>query len=176
MSTLSRDQAIATLDEGQSALDALFARLTDEQMMRPATIGGGSWSPKDLLGHVAFWEELASEALAAWRAGRHPPVEEILRSGQVGIDAANARDQEHTASQSLAEVRQRARVGHAAIVRAIADLSDQQWQAPLTYSQATEKILADLLGGILGAPRRPYGHAFAHLPDLASYVESLRQG
>jgi hypothetical protein len=102
----TREQAAATLEDGHALLHALFAQLSPAQMIRPATIGGGEWSAKDLLGHVAFWEELAAQALAEWRAGQRPTIESVV--GPQATDAANARNQELTARQSLAAVYERA--------------------------------------------------------------------
>ena len=65
MSEVRRQEALATLAEGDAALGALFAQLSSDQLIEPATIGGGDWSAKDLLGHIAFWEELAAQTLAA---------------------------------------------------------------------------------------------------------------
>ena len=113
MATITRDEALATLGDGQTSLESLLARLLDDELARPATIGGGDWSAKDLLGHVAFWEELAIQALEAIRAGRPANAEAIFGAGATGVDAANARNQEHTAAQSLAVVRLRATSVHA---------------------------------------------------------------
>jgi DinB family protein len=112
MAIPTRDQASKTLEEGQAALEALFGRLSDEEITRPATIGGGSWSAKDLMGHVAFWEELALDTLADWRAGHRPAVEQIYDEGAAGIDSANARNQARTAVQPLYAVRARATAAH----------------------------------------------------------------
>ena len=78
MTGLARAEAVTLLEEGHKALQAVFARLSADEMTRPATIGTGAWSAKDLLGHIAFWEELATETVAAWRAGRRPPTEGSL--------------------------------------------------------------------------------------------------
>jgi hypothetical protein len=173
MDVPTRDQAIATLDGGQAALDALLDRLSDEELTRPATIGGGDWSAKDLLGHIAFWEELAVETLAEWRAGRRPSVEQIGDGGDAGIDAANARNQEHTARESLETVRARAATAHAAILLAIREMSDEEWGAKAFYPNARRATLAERLGSTLGGEEQLFGHAFDHLPDLKAYVESL---
>jgi hypothetical protein len=69
MASITREQAIQTLEDGQRRLDALFGQLAEEQLVRPATIGGGDWSAKDLLGHIARWNEIAIEARDAWRRG-----------------------------------------------------------------------------------------------------------
>jgi hypothetical protein len=163
---IGRDEAVATLAEGKEALDRLFAQLSDAEMERPNTIGD-AWSAKDLLGHVAFWEELALAAIAACRAGRRP--ERVAD----GVDAANARNQERTREEPLAEVRARAAASHAAVLDAIQSIDDAAWAAVAPGRR--KRSLADLVGGLLGAPGRPFGHPFAHLADLAAYVGSLRR-
>lgn len=167
MAIPTRQQAIATLEEGHASLTALFARLSDEQMVRRATIGGGDWSAKDLMGHIAFWEELALGALAEWRSGARPTVEAIFEGG---VDAANAENQERTVAQSLEEVRARATTAHAAFLDAIQTLTDNDWRGKAPYATKRRQVLGNLLGSVLGAPKRPFDHAIAHLPDLETYV------
>jgi hypothetical protein len=43
--------------------------LNRDDFVRSATITGGYWSAKDLVGHLTSWEEHALGALAAWRRG-----------------------------------------------------------------------------------------------------------
>jgi hypothetical protein len=162
---IGRGEAIAILAEGREALDRLFAQLSDAEMERPNAIGGGEWSAKDLLGHMAFWEELALGVVDAFRAGR--------RQGRLGdTDELNARNQERTRAQRLAEVRARAAASHAAVLAAIRTLDDSAWAA-VPPGRRTRPLGA-VVGGTLGAPGRPFGHAFAHLADLEAYVRSLR--
>jgi len=172
MAAPSRTQALATLEAGQEELGSLFGRLTDAELSQPATIGSGEWAAKDLMGHIAFWEELALETIDAWRAGRRPRVEDI--SGPAGTDRANADNQARTAPQSTAEIRSRAASAHQALLAALQSLSDAEWHAPAPYQAATQASLGDMLGGVLGAPNYPFGHTYAHLDDLRSYVRSRR--
>jgi hypothetical protein len=176
MPELTRAQALATLEEGQAKLDALFARLSDEAMTRPKTIGGGDWSAKDLLGHVAFWEELAVDLLAAQRERRQPRVATGIFGVEGGVDRANAEDQARNAAMSLAEVRQRAAAAHRALVEGIGALSDAEWTAMPTYDSPRQRPLGELLGGVTGAQDRLFGHAWAHLADLEAYVASAGGG
>lgn len=169
----SRDQAIATLEEGHAALRSLFDGLTPEQFARPSTIGGGDWSAKDLMAHIAFWEELAAQAVEEWRERRRPAVEDIFDAGQGGVDAANARNQRHSSVQAPEDVRARADEAHRAVIVAVRELPDGEWRAKAFYPAERRATLGRLLGGVLGARRRPFGHAFAHLPDLRAYVAAL---
>jgi hypothetical protein len=170
----TRAEALATLEAGRSAIEDLLAQLSDDDLTRPATIGGGDWSAKDLIGHLAFWEELAVEALAAWRGGRRSAADGLV--GDAGVDAANARDQAGTAAEPLERVRARAAAAQAAVRAAIESASDEEWRAPLTRPDGRTATLAERLGGILGAPGQPFGHAFAHLDDLRAYARTLGRG
>ncbi len=174
METYTREQALAALAAGRAALEALLGRLSEQELDRPATIGGGDWSAKDLLGHLAFWEEQALEALTDWQAGRRPAVEAVGAGGQQAIDALNARNQTVTAQQSVAAVQARASAAHAALLEAIGALSDQEWRAPAAYPGPRWASLADCLGSVLGGePAEPFGHNADHLPDLQAYLTAL---
>ena len=177
MATPSRHEATSTLREGQERLDELLARPSDEDLVKPATIGGGDWSAKDLVGHVASWEELALSSLAEWRRGEMPGVERPggPMAGSDRVDAFNARAVEVKRGLSLQEVAQRARTTHRELIEAIDGLSEEEWlaKAPYRIPDGGERLLATLLGFLTAAPQRPFGHVFAHLPDLEAYVRSV---
>jgi hypothetical protein len=175
MAAPTRDEAIATIEAGDTAIGALIRELTDEQMIEPKTIGGGDWSAKDLLGHLAFWEELALEALEDLRAARKPAVEDAFARDAEGVDELNARNQETTSQQSLTEVLARIAAAHTGIIEAIRTMSDDEWTAKVPYKAERRETVGQMLASIVGAPKRPFGHAFAHLPDLAAYVASVRR-
>ena len=46
MPEVSRQQAIETLEEGRRRLDGLLSGVPHDDLVRPATIGGGEWSAK----------------------------------------------------------------------------------------------------------------------------------
>jgi hypothetical protein len=172
MVTPARAQALATLEAAQAELDLLFAQLTEAELIRPETIGGSGWAAKDLVSHLAFWEELAVDAIDAWRTGRLPRVANI--SGASGTDQANADNQAQTAHQSPAEIRSRATSSHRALLEALRSVSEVEWHAP-AYESPSAPSVGDMLGGVLGAPNQPFGHAYAHLGDLRDYVGSLNK-
>jgi len=161
---LRRAEAIAVLAAGQAELDGLFDQLDIDQLSRPGTIGSGDWAAKDLMGHIAFWEELALDTVDAVRAGLKPRVVEVE------TDQLNAENQAEQAARSAPELRARAASAHEALLAAIHSLSETEWTAALPWSEGNVGSLGDLLGGVLGAPDRPFGHAYAHLDDLNAYV------
>jgi hypothetical protein len=171
MPSITPKQALETLEDGRAQLQTRFDALSDDDMVRPATIGGGDWSAKDLLGHISFWEELAVGTIADWRAGREPSYwNQFATAG--GADGLNAQNQVVTSTQTLAEVRWRAKDAHKSLIRGLGILTDVDWNAILRTPWGKDESLGDVVGGILGAPNRPFGHAFAHVEDLTAYVES----
>jgi hypothetical protein len=180
MARPTRDEAISTLQTGDARLGELVAGLSDEQLERPATIGGGDWSVKDLIGHIATWEELALRTLEEFRAGVMPWVERpdgpFSAPATGKTDAFNARTIEEKRVKLLSEVVADARSAHLELLASIVEMSDEEWNAKAFYEtpRGNRRTLVTLLSSILGASQRPFGHAFAHLPDLEAYVRSLR--
>ncbi len=179
MARPTRDEAIATLQEGDARVGELVAGLSDEELERPATIGDGDWSAKDLIGHLATWEELALRTLEEFRAGVMPWMERpegpfsAPATGKVVV--FNAREIERRREGPLARVVAEARSAHLELLASIGEMSDEEWNAKAFYEtpRGNRRTLVTLLSSILGAPQRPFGHAFAHLPDLEAYVRSL---
>ncbi|MFN2589702.1 MAG: DinB family protein [Actinomycetota bacterium] len=172
MPVIGRDEAIRTLDEGNRQVRDLAGQLSDDQLTRPASIGGGDWSARDLLGHLTTWEEVALEALQEWRDGNRPRVETEIFGTDEGVDTFNAQTVEAKRQRSAEEIRDAAERVHEALRREIESMSDGEWRARAPYATERRRTLAELLGSVLGAPRRPFGHAFAHLDDLRAYVDS----
>jgi hypothetical protein len=172
MASITRAQAIQTLEDGQRRLEALFDQLTDDQLVRPATIGGGDWSAKDLMGHAARWNEIAIEALASWRDGAMPWIEGQWSGG---VDQVNADNYELSRYESVDRARSRLRQSHDALVGAIRAMSHEEWHSTAPYETERRSWLGMLLGGITGAPKRAFGHAFAHLGDLEAYVAGVKE-
>lgn len=172
---LSRAAAVRELEDGHHAVAELTRGLSDEELTRAMTIGDGDWSVKDLIGHLASWEEIAFRSVEEWRAGRKPWVEEEIFSTDEGVDRWNGGEVERKRAMSLVQVRQGAEASHARALEEIERMSDDEWGSRPPYETKRRKRLADLLGSVLGAPKRPFGHAFAHLPDLRRYVEELRR-
>lgn len=168
---ITRGEAIATLEEGHRLAGELFEGLSDDQLSKPATIGD-DWSAKDLLGHIASWEEYSLRALDEWRRGERPWIEDVFRT-RGGVDRANAEAVVAKAAMPAAEARAAAEASSRALVEAIRSMSDEEWNAKASHETERRTRLGNFLGSITGAPKRPFGHAFAHQPDLEAYVASL---
>jgi DinB superfamily len=168
MTEPSPAEAAAILEEGQTAVDRLAARVPEDEAVRRNAIGGGEWSLKDLLGHLAHWEELALETIARTRADGA-----ITRVALDNVDEENAKDIARKLDWPLDRVRSEARSTHEQLLAEIRSTPEEGWNRPLPIAGGGERALGGMLGSVLGAPDRPFGHVRAHLRELEEYVSSL---
>ena len=179
MAQPSRQEAISILEEGNARLQELLQGIPEEDLTRESTIGGGDWSAKDVIGHLASWEELALRSLEEWRRGEVPWVEHdggpFRSPGTEGVDAFNARVVGEKRRLSLDEVQRDSREVHQRLITEITALSDEEWRAKAVYptEAGRRNRLVTLLGAILGAPKGPFAHAFAHIPDVETFVATI---
>ncbi|MEO8475503.1 MAG: maleylpyruvate isomerase N-terminal domain-containing protein [Actinomycetota bacterium] len=163
--TPTRRRAIRILEGGHAEVNDLLDRLPPRALSRPG-LGGGDWSPKDLVGHLESWEECAIEALDAWAEGKGVPIDKELWSrgtSRVNVDAVARKS-----SRSAPEMRRLAERTHAELIRRLEALTDARWKAPGT--PRGRKAVGSRMGGILGGPTGDYRHAQAHLKDLRAFV------
>jgi hypothetical protein len=132
-----------------------------------AGLGGGEWSPRDLVGHLASWEEYALDALDAWDRGVRPPVDAL--SWSIGTNAINRQNVERKAAWSVARVRRDSERTFAELLATIESLTDARWRGPA--SSRGRRPLGARLGSILGGPAGPFRHDTSHQPSLRSFVE-----
>jgi hypothetical protein len=164
--TPSRRRAIGILDEGMREVFALYDRLPPRARTTPG-LGGGEWSPKDLLGHLESWQEYALEALDAWAEGHGPAIDAVIWS--TSTSTLNRDAVTRKSSRRAADQRRRAESTHERLLARLDVFGDARWKRPGTERGRTPagKRLGDLLGG----PPGPFGHAQAHLPQLRAFPE-----
>jgi len=163
----SRRDVLRVLEEGRGRIDELLDRLPKAAFVVPG-VGGGTWSPKDLIGHLASWEEYALDALAAWDRGERAPIDDLW----ITISTTRLNDQAvlRKAAWSLARVRRDADRTHEELLSAIEAASDTRWRAPATARG--RKALGARLGSILqGSGGAAFAHDASHVRSLASFVD-----
>ncbi len=166
MANISREEAIATLEEGRSAIADRLAKLSEDELGTAGTLG--EWSAADLVGHLALWERFALESLASWRERRKPSIEDVF--ARDSVDEVNAEDVQRNRSRPPAEVRGEADDVHRRLLEELRSMGDDEWNQRVFYPSERRQTLRELLGSVLGAPKRPFGHAFAHVEDLDAYL------
>jgi hypothetical protein len=167
----SRTQAIQILEQGYVVVRDLVASLPAGAKTRPG-IGGGEWSAKDLIGHLASWEEYALEALEAWGNDEGASIDKATYGR--GTNVVNAEAVAAKAKMGLSRVVRDADATHAELVAAIRAMSDDRWKRPAT--SRGRKPLGHRLGGILGGPAGGFRHAQAHLKTLTAFVQEQTGG
>lgn len=165
--TLSRTRALTILRDGQAEVRELIAQLPP-RAVTAAGLGSGTWSPKDLIGHLASWEAYALEALDAWERGEGVPIDKELWSK--GTSRVNIEAVARKSRLSVAEMTRRADATHAELLDRIAAMSDARWRRPGTKRART--AVGERLGRILWGPPGPFRHADAHLGDLRAFVDA----
>jgi len=163
--TPTRLRAIRILDDTMGEVFSLFDRLSP-RARSTLGLGGGDWSPKDLLGHLESWQEYALEALDAWDEGHGPAIDSVIWS--TSTSALNRDAVAGKAGRRAADQRRRSQATHERLIARVEALSDARWRRPGTPRGRTPvgARLGDFLGGAAG----PFRHAEAHLPQLRAFV------
>lgn len=165
----TRGDSLRILREQRARTLELIERLPHAALTIPG-LGGGEWSPKDLIGHLASWEEYALDALAAWEVGERPPIDALSYS--VGTNRINRQNVERKAAWSLARVRREGQRTHDELLASIEAMSDARWRRPA--SARGRKPVGARLGAILGGPGGPFRHDESHHPSLLDALERPR--
>lgn len=99
-------------------LDALEG-LTDEQLLTPGLTG--TWRGKDVMAHIARWEETATAAIEHHLRG------ERLPGDYRDYEAWNARWAEEDHDVALDEIKRRFEQSHQALMALLRSLHSEQW-------------------------------------------------
>ena len=159
-----KNDAIRMAREDRDRTDALLASI-DPAAFETAGLGGGTWSPKDLVGHLETWEENALEALDAWDRGERAPIGAQLQA--LGTDEFNRRQVEQKASATADATRTSAAATHARMLERFEAISDERWSSPVPGDGGT---VGSRLGGTLGGDLGPFRHDPDHWPDLEAFA------
>jgi hypothetical protein len=166
MAMPTRAEALEILRNSRVRTEALIAGVDEAQMKTLAALGGGNWSVKDLIGHLAGWEELALVHITGQRP-RHLP------RAFTSADEFNAAEIERKRDWSLAKVRKDAERVRTALLAAIESMDDEHWMSKVEAGKG-RSTLALVLGRTLAGGRHGlFAHDLAHLRDLDRSVRSL---
>lgn len=162
----TRTEAIRILERERRRTLELTQRLP-ARAFTTRGLGGGHWSPKDLIGHLESVEEDALDALDAWARGEPAPSDVAIRDA--GLNALNRAEVERKSRWPVTKSLRSATATHERLVAAIRSLPEERWLAPSTRRH--RRPLGLSIGGILGGPSGPFRHDAAHHPDLQEYAK-----
>jgi uncharacterized protein (TIGR03083 family) len=164
----TRSQAIEILVSSRARTEALLEALTDTQLRAITKLGGGSWSAKDLLGHLAGYEEYAASLATGGAAPKH-------MRGFDSVDQRNDADIERKRKWSMNRVRADLSRAHESLLDAIRSMDDEHWSTKVSTGTG-RSALGLVLGRILvGGTHGLFAHDLAHLKDLERSVKTLRE-
>lgn len=148
---MNREQLLARLDKAWTTLGDSYAGLTEAEMTTPGV--AGDWSVKDMLAHVATWEEEALKYLPLVLVGGRPP----RYASYGGIDAFNARMTEAKRGMSLAEVQRHLEATHRQLIAYLRRVPEEQFA---TETRFRHRLRLD---------------TYSHYPLHANMIRAWRQ-
>ncbi len=159
---MKKGDLLARIRQDRAAFAALWHGLTDAQMTaRPAI--QPTWSVKDLIAHITYWESYMIERLSHVLAGG---ADRRLRSDEE-VDTINANVYAAHKDDALADVRAAFDASLARVEALIAPLTDAQINDASLYTGMEIPPLYVIIGNT-------FGHYADHIDDLRAYVERLR--
>ncbi len=145
------DRLRATHANLQAAIDGL----TEEQMNRPGIIG--SWSIKDLIAHLTYWERRAAFLLES-AIGGYQEENDIWKIGSV--DDQNERNFQVNRSRPVADVLADWRSILDTLLSVIERLPEESLADTSQFGWVQEESLGERVEG------ETFGHIEEHWPDL----------
>lgn len=132
------DTALARVDAAWRPFEQFVRGMGLEAFDRDT---GGGWTAKEMLAHVAFWDEAVVPVLTYMLRGEEIPDGHFFGSGYrpgatwPSDDVHNAREAEWARSHSEEDVKQRLTTAHAAMTDAVASITDEEAPQRASYIQ-----------------------------------------
>ena len=136
----TRQEVLARYLRNREDLDAVLARLSDEQMLTPGP--GGGWSARDTLAHIGASHRWVSGQLQAYLDDRLPTVEECYgdvpppgpEHDLMTNEGRNQLQWEQNRHLSLDQVRDLYREYSEKLARVVEQLSDEDMESNFTIA------------------------------------------
>jgi uncharacterized damage-inducible protein DinB len=146
---MTRDEVLTLMQTERERVWNAIAELSEEAMSHPAR--DGDWSVKDILAHLAFWEQDATQRLEFIAAGRSDKIRYYGSDEQ--IDETNADVYYRRRDWTLEQAMQALRRARERMLEALTAITDDQlaskpsgipvlhWLAGDTYEHDQEHLL-----------------------------------
>ncbi len=151
---LDKHQIIADLDSARARLDAAIASLDSSEMIYPR------WRLKELLDHIAGWDDAVLTALRSHAAGETPVV-----SAPRGIDYYNAQTVSRRETIPLEHTRREYEVTRRLLKQIILEMADERFSQPLVYPWGPKGTVWQMMEVFVE-------HEHEHAEDLEKLVTS----
>lgn len=167
MTPSTKTELLDRLQAGRAAWDILIAQVPDERLTAP--ILPNDWSVKDLLAHVAAYEQWTATQITAAHEHRTPTNLELYGVDELPVDADSwDLDQNNAAIYAryqevpLAEVQVFAADAFNHLIAAVEAVPDAELNTPREWARGTS--ILDIV------PGQSYAHYAHHVDDLKAIV------
>ncbi len=150
---MDRQQLLKRLDRAWVTFKASYAGLSESHLLEPGVTG--TWSVRDIIAHVTWWEAEALEHLPLILSGGRPPRYAVKYGG---IDAFNALLTEQKKGLSLAEVLRRQSDTHRRLIDYLQGVPEEQFTGETRFR------------------RRLRLDTYGHYPKHAEAIRRWREG
>jgi uncharacterized damage-inducible protein DinB len=143
-------------------LELLVAQLSVAQMNQPGAVG--TWSVKDVLAHIAFWERYAVNIIRAIKRGETPvlDVEDSTESRNAGVVA-----QYYLAS--IGAVMADWQQAHEELIEQVLDLSAADLNEPARFAWSADRTLHQRIAA------NSYAHQREHIDQIRDWMRRLNE-
>ncbi len=125
---MNKQQLLKNLDKAWQQLKVAYLGLTESQMTQPGVTG--EWSVKDILAHVATWEEEALKSLPLIMQGRRLPR---YKDQYGGLDAFNALMTEKKRNLSLSNILNQIETTHQQLIAYINSAPEEMFSSETRF-------------------------------------------
>jgi hypothetical protein len=165
--TLTQSQLLETLQTKRIAWDSLLAQVDAQHMLQPGTTG--TYSVKDVIAHIAVYEEWVATILEKALHGEHEtPPTSTGQSKEQAVDAENAQFYAEYQDSSLSEIQQFSQQAYQHLLTVISTLTNDQINAVLTPEWTTSPTWKFIAGD-------SYDHYEDHIPSLQAWIAQQNQ-
>ncbi len=149
----TREEVLAHIAEGRGAIERILDRLPSHRLTEPG-LGGGDWSPKDLMAHLGHWEAALIHNLGG------PPTAVAPQGSESATNAAvHSLNRDRPLEDVLAEFA----AVHRDLVARVGRLTDEELNS-LPYPGATDLVWQHIAA-------ETWGHYPMHLAELEAFAD-----
>jgi hypothetical protein len=161
----SKTELLERMRAGREEWDALIAQIPDSA--RTESVLAGGWSVKDLIAHVAAYENWTAAQIRAANEGRAPTNRELYGVEEMpddpegwDLDRQNAAIYARYKETPLAEVMTFSKQAFADLIVAVEGISEKDITRTGAQSWAGDRTLLEIV------PEQCYGHYAQHADEL----------
>lgn len=157
---MNASQLAARIQATNAELERLIMQLSVAQMNIPGAVG--VWSVKDVLAHIAFWQNYIAKVVRAAKRGEEP---QLYADDQTERYNASVTKQYYLAS--LGGVLARLHTAREDLLEAIADLSDEQLNQVDYFPWSNGRSLLEHITA------SSFGHDQEHIQQIRQWMNDV---